>query len=111
VLFGSAALWLGLASGQASAIYLAVAVWGVSFGGAPSLFQTALAKTAGAAADVAQSMLVTTWNLAIAGGGIMGGVLIERGGVEAFIPVMLGLLAVTLAILMCARRHGFPPSV
>ncbi|OWT68258.1 MULTISPECIES: MFS transporter [unclassified Achromobacter] len=110
VLFGAAALWLGLASGQAAAIYLAVAVWGLSFGGAASLFQTALAKTAAAAADVAQSMLVTTWNLAIAGGGIVGGVLIEHAGVAAFTPVLLMLLAAALVTLVFARRHGFPPS-
>lgn len=110
VLFAGAALWLGLANGQAAALYLAVAVWGLSFGGAASLFQTALAKTAGESADVAQSMLVTTWNLAIAGGGIIGGVLVERVGVAAFTPVLLVLLAATLATLVSARRHGFPPA-
>jgi len=110
VLFGAAALWLGLASGQSAAIYLAVAIWGLSFGGAASLFQTALAKTAAEAADVAQSMLVTTWNLAIAGGGIVGGVLIEHAGVAAFTPVLLMLLAAALVTLVFARRHGFPAS-
>ncbi|VVD64440.1 hypothetical protein PCA20602_00280 [Pandoraea capi] len=32
---------------------------------------------------VAQSMLVTAWNVAIAGGGIIGGVLLDRLGVAA----------------------------
>ncbi|ALM86641.1 MFS transporter [Bordetella sp. N] len=110
LLFAVAALWLGMAGNHAAAIYLATAVWGLSFGGAASLFQTALAKTAGAAADVAQSMLVTTWNLAIAGGGVIGGVLIEHAGVAAFTPALLVLLAATYITLLCTRRHGFTAS-
>nr|WP_275669695.1 MFS transporter [Achromobacter aloeverae] len=109
ILFGAAALWLGLAGGHPTAIYLATAIWGLSFGGAASLFQAALAKTAGAAADIAQSMLVTTWNLAIAGGGLIGGVLVDRFGTDAFTPILLALLAATLATLLRARRHGFTP--
>lgn len=107
LVFGLAALVLA-ASVEPLLIYGAVAAWGLAFGGVPTLFQTALAKTAGEAADVAQSMLVTAWNSAIAGGGILGGLLLERFGVGAFAPALLLLLAVTLAVVHRARRHGFP---
>ena len=50
-------------------VYIAVTVWGLTFGGAATLLQTA-------SADVAQAMLATAWNSAIAGGGIVGGVLL-----------------------------------
>ncbi|RTL36806.1 MAG: MFS transporter, partial [Rhodocyclaceae bacterium] len=89
-------------------VYAAVGAWGLAFGGAATLFQTALAKTAGAAADVAQSMLVTAWNTAIAGGGIVGGVLLDRLGVGAFSPALLTLLLATLLVAWSARQHGFP---
>jgi len=108
VLFALAALILGVAATMPIAVYAAVAAWGVAFGGAPTLFQTALAKTAGNAADVAQSMLVTAWNLAIAGGGIVGGLLLDGVGVDAFAPALLALLAATLIVLRAARHHGFP---
>lgn len=108
VLFGAAALALGLASETAPVVYAAVAVWGLAFGGAATLFQTALAKTAGDAADVAQSMLVTAWNAAIAAGGIIGGALLGRWGVGAFAPALLVLLVATLVVVWAARRHGFP---
>lgn len=108
VLFGAAALALGLANETALVVYAAVAVWGIAFGGAATLFQTALAKTAGDAADVAQSMLVTAWNAAIAGGGIIGGALLGRWGVGAFSPALLVLLVATLVVVWAARRHGFP---
>ncbi|MDT3718786.1 MFS transporter [Pseudomonas oryzihabitans] len=108
LLFGLAVLTLNLAGTTPALVYAALAVWGLAFGGAATLFQTALAKAAGQAADIAQSMLVTTWNLAIAGGGLLGGVLLERLGVSAFAPVLLGLLGVTLVVVGRARRHGFP---
>ncbi len=107
-LFGLAALALGMAGAEAITVYAAVGGWGLAFGGAATLFQTALARTAGNAADVAQSMLVTAWNAAIAGGGIVGGVLLDRLGVEAFSPALLVLLLATLLVAWSARRHGFP---
>lgn len=58
-LFGAAALALGLAGDMPATVYAAVGAWGLAFGGSATLFQTALATSAGADADVAQSMLVT----------------------------------------------------
>lgn len=108
VLFGLSALALGVAGDAPAAVYAAVAAWGLAFGGAATLFQTAIAKTAGGAVDVAQSMLVTAWNMAIAGGGIIGGVLLDRFGVAAFSPALLVLLVATLVVVWAARHHGFP---
>ncbi|QYM96953.1 MFS transporter [Dickeya ananatis] len=106
--FGLATLALGVASDAPVVVYTAVAIWGLAFGGAATLFQTALAKAAGDAADVAQSMLVTAWNTAIAGGGIVGGVLLDSLGAGAFVPALLALLTATLVVVWAARRHGFP---
>ena len=106
-LFLLGAVLLALAMQLPAAVYLAVAVWGLGFGGLPPLLQTALAKSAGPAADVAQSMLVTSWNLAIAGGGMAGGVLLAQWGVAAFSPVVLLLMLLSLAVVLMAKRHGF----
>ncbi|RZS35790.1 MFS transporter [Corticibacter populi] len=106
--FAAAALLLGLAGAQPAAIYLAVAVWGLTFGGSPTLLQTASAEAAGSGADVAQSILVTAWNSAIAAGGIVGGMLLETAGVGAFPWVLLALLLTGLAIAWASRTHGFP---
>jgi len=107
-LFGLAAVALGVAADASTMVYVAVATWGLAFGGAATLFQTAIAKTAGEGADVAQSMLVTAWNMAIAGGGIIGGVLLDRLGVAAFSPALLVLLVATLIVVWASRNHGFP---
>ena len=108
ILFGMAALALGVAGDMPAVVLVATCAWGFAFGGAPTLFQTALAKAAGDAADVAQSMLVTAWNLAIAGGGIIGGVLLEHAGVWAFSPALVVLLLLTLIAVWAGRGHGFP---
>ncbi|MEA9606348.1 MFS transporter [Xanthomonas campestris pv. plantaginis] len=105
--FGLAAAALGMAGDVPAVVYIAVAVWGIAFGGAATLFQTALANAAGDAADVAQSMLVTAWNSAIAGGGLVGGVLLQRYGAGAFAPALVVLLIVTFVVVWRARQHGF----
>ncbi|WP_350577285.1 MFS transporter [Pseudomonas sp. HY2-MNA-CIBAN-0224] len=101
--FALAALALALADKVPSIVYLAVGAWGLAFGGAATLFQTSMAKVAACATDVAQSMLVTAWNTAIAGGGILGGVLLEQLGVSAFAPVVLVLLVASFWVVLRSR--------
>jgi predicted MFS family arabinose efflux permease len=108
-LFTAAALVLGFSGGSAIVVLLGIAAWGLTFGGAPTLLQTALADTAGDGADVAQSMLVMVFNLAVAGGGVVGGVMLERFGPASF-PWALAMLALFgLSVVWSARMHGFRP--
>lgn len=107
-LFGLSTVALWIWSDVPVIIYAATAVWGLAFGGCATLFQTASAKAAGPAADLAQSMLVTVWNTAIAGGGLVGGILLEQLGVDAFAPSLLILLAASFVVALSARHHGFP---
>ncbi|OZI64149.1 MFS transporter [Bordetella genomosp. 1] len=100
LLFAAATLALGLADRDAALVYVSVAAWGLAFGGVATLLQTALAIQAGAHADVAQSMLVTSWNTAIAGGGLVGGLVLDYFGVAAFAPVLLALLAAALIAIV-----------
>lgn len=106
---GFALLSLALAwlAAQPLAIYIGVAAWGLSFGGAATLLQTALADAAGDGADVALSMNVVAWNGAIAGGGLLGGILLDRWGAAAFPWTMALLLAAGYAIAWSAATHGF----
>ncbi|MGU3627955.1 MFS transporter [Comamonas sp. C24C] len=92
LLFCCAVLMLGLSWGGSSLALAALAVWGFAFGGSATLFQTSLAQVAGEQVDLAQSLLVTTWNSAIAGGGLAGGLLVVAWGAQAFQPVLLLLL-------------------
>lgn len=107
--FTVAALALGFFGAAPWIVLLGVATWGGTFGGAPTLLQTALADTAGDDADVAQSMLVTIFNLAVAGGGVLGGVLLEALGPASFPWTMAVLALLGLSVVWSANRHGFRP--
>ncbi len=96
-LFGLLALALAYWIESPLVIYTAVALWGLAFGGLPALLQTALAKLAGDSADAAQSMLVTVWNLGIAGGGLAGGVLLQGWGVAVFPWAVIVLMLLAIA--------------
>jgi predicted MFS family arabinose efflux permease len=98
---------LGLGDLPVSVIYIGIVLWGMSFGGAPTLLQTALADAAGDGADIAQSMLVTVFNLAFAGSGVVGGILLETRGASAIPWVALALLLPALLIVSIARGHAF----
>lgn len=106
--FAIIALLFGLVTPQPVIIVAGVAIWGLTFGGAATLLQTALADTAGDQADVALSMNVVTWNLAIAGGGVLGGLLLDHWGAASFPWAMLTLLIGGLVTAWSARGHGFP---
>ncbi len=90
-------------------VYSAVAVWGLTFGGAATLLGTAGADAAGNGVDVAQAMNTTAWNVAIAGGSAGGGVLLARFGPGSFPWAMLLAIALALLATWRARDHGFSP--
>lgn len=105
--FSAAALLLTLSHGSSILILTGVVIWGLTFGGAPTLLQTALADCADAHADVAQSILVTVFNLAVAGGGVVGGLVVDTAGAD-FLPwTLLPLAILALVTTWWATPHGF----
>ena len=106
-IFAAVTVIFGLSTPTPAVIYAGIAVWGLTFGGAATLLQTALADAAGEYADVALSMNVVTWNSAIALGGLTGGMLLEHVGTQSFPWAILLLLLVALGIALRAKQ-GFP---
>jgi predicted MFS family arabinose efflux permease len=106
-LFAVTALLLGIGIHSATAVYVGMSLWGLSFGGAATLLQTALADTAGEGADAALAMNVVIWNSAIAVGGIFGGLLLDHFGAVSFPWASLVLVLGGLALTIAAKRHGF----
>ncbi|HBV92722.1 MAG TPA: MFS transporter [Pantoea sp.] len=90
-------------------VFLAVIVWGWSFGGASTQMQTAAADSAGNHVDVVQAMVTTAWNLAIASGGVAGGLLLNNAGAESFPWALLAFMAVAFVIAWRAKKHAFRP--
>lgn len=107
--FAAAALLLAVPHGSAVLVLTGVAIWGLTFGGAPTLLLTALADSAGEHADVAQSILVTIFNLAVAGGGLVGGLVVDNAGPSWLPWVLLPLVIIALIATWQAKTHGFRP--
>nr|WP_091175232.1 MFS transporter [Paenibacillus sp. 1_12] len=101
----SIVMWIGI--DQPAIFILGVSVWGFTFGGAATLLQTEIAKAGGKNADIAQSMLVTAWNLAIDGGGIVGGILLELFGARFLPGSLFVLLMPAWLIVVLAKRYSF----
>lgn len=105
--FAIAAILLAIPHGSAALLLVGVTIWGLTFGGAPTLLQTALADSAGEHADVAQSILVTIFNLAVAGGGLVGGIVIDAAGPTWLPSALLPLIVIALGAAWQAKAHGF----
>lgn len=99
-------VWLLPQVGIALALASVIA-WGLSFGGAPVLLQTALADRAGEHTDAAQSVFVTVFNLAVAGGGFMGGMLLASSGTAGIATTSAVLCLVAVGMVVLARA-AFP---
>lgn len=107
--FVAAALALGFAGTVPLAAAVAVLVWGLSFGGAATQLQTAAGDAAGEGVDLANAMITTIWNAAIAAGGLAGGALLGRWGAAALPPAAVALAGAALAVAFIGRRHAFTP--
>ncbi len=108
LLVAAAAALLAVLSDGGALVYVAAVLWGLGWGGLPTLLQTAVGDAGGDQADAAQAMLVTLWNVAMAGGGVLGGVLLDATGSGSFPWTVLLLLVPVFAVVLAARGHRVP---
>ncbi|WP_037444821.1 MFS transporter [Shewanella mangrovi] len=103
-------LILGIFITSPSVIVIGTAIWGLTFGGAATLLNTALADAAGEWADIAISLTVVSWNSAISLGGIVGGLLLHLSGVSSLPYMLVGLLFTSFLIVKLNASYAFPRS-
>lgn len=87
-------------------VFVAAALWGASFAALIPLLQTIAATASPAAGDLAPAVVNSTFNIGIAGGGLLGG-----GALLLASPALLAWLGAGLALASVAgiarpRRHG-----
>ncbi|MGW1736356.1 MFS transporter [Streptomyces sp. NPDC001999] len=92
-------------------VWVAAVAWGLAWGGTPTLLQTAAGhagmRRSPAVADTAQAILVTLWNAAMALGGIIGGILLQRVNITADAIAAAALGVVSLLVITLTRKHAF----
>ncbi|MFI6640281.1 MFS transporter [Streptomyces sp. NPDC050504] len=108
LLVAVAAGLLAVLADSTALVYAAAVLWGLGWGGVPTLLQTAAGDAGKDAGDAVQAMLVTLWNVAMAGGGVVGGVLLDLAGSGSFPWAVLGLMAPVLVVVVAARARAFP---
>ena len=90
------------------AIYSAISVWGLTFGGASPQLQRPLSAVSGDDADVANSFLPVAFNLAIFAAGILGAVVLTTLG-GLFLPVTISVFGVVgLLVVLCFQGSVYP---
>jgi predicted MFS family arabinose efflux permease len=95
----------------AGIVLISIFTWGLSFGGASTLLNTAAADTAGDNADIVLAMVTTVWNLAIAAGSIAGGIMLAANGPQVVSLAMLAAALLALGVTWQARVHAFSGGV
>jgi DHA1 family purine ribonucleoside efflux pump-like MFS transporter len=103
----AATLWT--AGTSAPVAIAAIAVWGFAFGAFPIGFQTWIVRAAPDQAEGAGGLMVAAFQIAIAGGAVGGGILVDRIGAPGG-PVF-ATVALTLGALLVVRFGPRPASI
>lgn len=95
-------LVVGLAASSPVVALVAITVLGFAFGGVPALLQARMLRAASARLrDVGAAGFTTSFNLSIAGGAFVGGIVLDRVGVGTlpFVEAALAITGVALILL------------
>jgi predicted MFS family arabinose efflux permease len=98
---------LALAAFGTSAVPIAIgmAVWSVFFGGIPALMNSRVLHSASERIrDLAAAWLTTAFNVAIGGGALLGGVLLDRFGIAVLPWVAGAIIAAGFAFVLASDR-------
>ena len=90
------------------AVYAAIVLWGLGFGGASPQLQRALSKISGEHADVANSFLPVAFNVAIFLAGVLGAVVLGSAGALALPLTITFFGLVGLLVVLLFRRSVYP---
>lgn len=108
VVFAVSVLVMAVLTALPVVIYIAAAAWGLAYGSSAGLFMGAMINASGPAADVGQSMVTLVFSIAIALGGLVGGLLIDALGTGSITWTALALLIAAAFLVIGGRKHAFP---
>ncbi|MET0174114.1 MAG: MFS transporter, partial [Agrobacterium vaccinii] len=102
-LIAASASVLALAGSSPLVSGLAIATWGFGFGAVPVSVQSFITKSAPDEAESAGAIMLTTFQIAISSGAVLGGLLIDLQG-PVMVFVFVAIAALLGASLMASRR-------
>jgi predicted MFS family arabinose efflux permease len=108
-LIAAAMLLLAGCTDHPVAAVCAIGLWGLGFGGAPTLIQTALIAAAGPDnAELVSSLQTTAYNAAIGAGSLLGGVALGMASASVLPLAAFCLTGAALLTVVAGRRRAFP---
>lgn len=96
-------LVIGAFTSTTGVVLVAIFLWGMAFGAIPSLMQTRMMHTASLRVrDAAAAYFTTSFNVAIGGGALVGGLLLDGWGIEVlpFADVAITVIGFTLILVV-----------
>jgi predicted MFS family arabinose efflux permease len=109
VLIALGVVGFSLSSGSVLLVFVAVALWGLGFGAVPTTSQTWISRAEPVRVEAAGGLVVATFQLAIALGAALGGLLLDLTSVHTVF--LAGGVAVVLGgALLASTRRGLPAS-
>jgi predicted MFS family arabinose efflux permease len=85
-------------------IDLSIILWGLSFGGLPTILQTAVSRQVDTGKDVLTSIQTTIYNLAIFGGALIGGFIQNRFTVYMIVYLVILLMSIAIVCVSISKR-------
>ena len=109
LLIAAGIIAFSLSTGSPLLVFVAVALWGVGFGAVPTTSQTWISRAEPHRVEAAGGLVVATFQLAIALGAALGGVLLDTTNVQTLF--LAGGVAVVLGgALLASTRRGLAAS-
>lgn len=85
---------------QGAAVAIAVLLWGAAYGAIPLGVSTWMQLTSPRVPEASSAMLVTTFQVAIAAGSLLGGLMVDHAGVPSSLWMGAALGVLGLAVML-----------
>jgi predicted MFS family arabinose efflux permease len=105
VMIGVSIIGFSLSTGSVALLFIATALWGIGFGGNPTMSQTWISRAEPNRIEAAGGLFVFTFQFAIALGAAVGGLLVDTSGVQALYLVG-GIAVLAGGALLVSTRLG-----
>lgn len=109
LLLGVSALFIiSLAGHFYFVFYTCIVFWGISFGGLPSLLQTATINATKGPPEIGSSITVTVYNIGVFSGAFIGGLILDYTGPGAIPWTSFLLMVIVISLVVMGRKFAFP---
>jgi predicted MFS family arabinose efflux permease len=91
--------------------HVGVFLWGLSFGGMPTIIQAAASRIAQSESELATAMIATIYNVGIFGGSWIGGLALASAGLSGLFWIVVAAMVASLIIVLAGKRVAFPSTL